>query len=63
MSLRAQVRSFAALLGGAVAITFQALGPSVPEEVVTGWLAVYMAAFGIGEAFYDSRKRDTNGAG
>lgn len=56
MSLRAQVRSFAALLGGAVALTFQTMGPDVPGELVTTWMGVYMAAFGASEAYYDYRR-------
>lgn len=52
---RAALRSGAAALGLAITATINYLAPDVPNELLAVWGAVFMALFGIGEAYYDAK--------
>lgn len=57
--LRAQLRTGVAALWGALTATAAFVGPDIPDPIVAAWGLVYFAAFGIGEAVYDSRRKRT----
>lgn len=51
--IRAQIRTGAGVIGGAITLTAKWLGLDVPGEVWAAWGFAAMAVFGIGEAVYD----------
>ena len=54
---RTAFRALAAAIGGAATLTLQYFFPGIPEPLVVAWMAVYMAAVGLGEVWYDNRSQ------
>ena len=52
---RAALRAGAATIGLAITATINYAAPDVPNELLAVWGAVFMAAFGVAEAYYDAR--------